>query len=274
MNARQWGLGVTRRLATRDVPPAVLALVDERQGGRFCVSCRALGIETPADQPLQIDHRQPLSAGGDNHHLNLQWLCRAHNCGKGARAQHTAPLPAWARARGPKSRGQLVLLRGIPGAGKTTYASKAFPRARILSTDRYFKRPDGTYRFDASRLSEVHEACLRDCRVALNERATPIVIDKCNLSWKAIEPYVKAARAACYEVRVVTLFAEPLTCWRRNVHKVPQAKVLELAQLLRQTRLPAWLAHTTINTEEAGGSPAARNLDDHPFRHWPTRRDV
>ena len=47
MNPRQWGKGDRRRLSARDYPPAVLALVDDRQGGRFCVECRALGIVTP-----------------------------------------------------------------------------------------------------------------------------------------------------------------------------------------------------------------------------------
>ncbi len=99
MSPRQWGKGDRRRLSARDYPPAVLALVDDRQGGRFCVECRALGIVTPADEPLQIDHKQPLSEGGDNHHLNLQWTCRAHNCGRGARPIGAPRRPTWARRR-------------------------------------------------------------------------------------------------------------------------------------------------------------------------------
>ena len=271
MTPHQWGKGDTRRLSVRDVPRGVLALVDARQGGRFCVQCKTLGIETPDSEPLQLDHKQPLSQGGDNHHLNLQWLCRAHNCSKGARDQARAPLPAWARALTPEPRGELVLLRGIPGAGKSTYASRVFPRARILSTDRYFRRPDGSYRFDASRLSEVHEACLRDCRVALNERASPIVVDKCNLTWRAIEPYARLARDEHYAVRVVTLLADPLVCWRRNVHRVPQAKVFELAKILREARLPSWIPQSNVDTNPEAGAAQAANVREHPFRHWPPR---
>lgn len=99
MNPRQWGQGDRRRLSVRDVPLAVLALVDERQGGRFCVECRALGIVTPTDEPLQLDHKQPLSEGGDNHHLNLQWACRAHNTARGARRIGAPRRPTWARRR-------------------------------------------------------------------------------------------------------------------------------------------------------------------------------
>ena len=95
---RAWGRGDTERLATRDFPAEVLELVDERQGGRFCVPCRETGRQPPADEPLELDHLQPLSKGGDNHHLNLRWACRAHNRGRGARRDAPA-RPRWERRR-------------------------------------------------------------------------------------------------------------------------------------------------------------------------------
>ena len=98
MNPYTWGRGDRRRISTRDIPEAVLALVDERQGGRFCVFCRAAGLETPPSVPLELDHRQPHSKGGDNHHHNLQWACRDHN--KGRSNRRDAPtVPKWARPR-------------------------------------------------------------------------------------------------------------------------------------------------------------------------------
>lgn len=84
--ALAWGRGDTRRIATRDFPGEVLALVDERLGGRFCVECRALGVDPPEGEPLEVDHLQPLARGGDNHHRNLTWRCRSHNRGRGARS--------------------------------------------------------------------------------------------------------------------------------------------------------------------------------------------
>lgn len=274
MNPRQWGRGDSRRLATRDIPPAVLALVDERQGGRYCVMCRELGVETPPDEPLQIDHLQPLSAGGDNHHLNLRWLCRAHNCGRGARKAEAPRPPKWARSRDAEPAGLLVLLRGIPGAGKSTYAAQRYPNALVLSTDRFFLRPDGSYRFDRTRLGEAHEACLRQYHAALAAGQTPIVVDKCNLTWRAVEPYAVAARKAGYEIRVVTFLADPDACWRRNTHRVPREKVHELARIMSEVRLPAWLPSETIRTDADDDGPSVANHRAHPFRHWPTRRDL
>lgn len=97
-----WGRGDRRRLTTRAVPEAVLERVDLRQGGRFCALCREQGLVPPADEPLVLDHLQPLARGGDNHHTNLRWLCRGHNARRGARAGF-AGLPGWALRRAGRS---------------------------------------------------------------------------------------------------------------------------------------------------------------------------
>ena len=92
-----WGRGNNSRISTADIPGDVLDLVTERMGGRFCGDCGP-DVVLPADEPLEIDHLQPLSKGGDNHHLNLAWCCRSHNRGRGNRRE--APkVPAWRRRR-------------------------------------------------------------------------------------------------------------------------------------------------------------------------------
>lgn len=96
---RGWGIGDTRRIATRDFPPGVLVLVEERQGGRWCVACRAMGLTPPEDEPLEVDHKRPLGKGGDNNWTNLQFLCRSHNRAKkdGQLTEPALSNPAWKR---------------------------------------------------------------------------------------------------------------------------------------------------------------------------------
>jgi len=99
VSAEEWGRGDQRRISTRDFPAEVLALVDAKQGGRFCALCREQSLSPPADQKLVIDHLQPLSKGGDNHWSNLRWLCASHNSARQARAGFSG-LPAWVRKIG------------------------------------------------------------------------------------------------------------------------------------------------------------------------------
>lgn len=98
--AHEWGRGDRRRLSVDKVPAEVLALVDARFGARVCEACRAAKLATPDDEPLELDHRRPLSRGGDNHFSNLRWLCRSHNRGRGARPGTGHVVPRW--ARGPQ----------------------------------------------------------------------------------------------------------------------------------------------------------------------------
>ena len=98
--ALRWGAGDTRRIPQPDVPAEVLALVTERMGGRYCPDCQAVGLVTPQDVPLELDHVQPVARGGDNHHLNLRWACRSHNRARGARPVPREPgAPRWARRK-------------------------------------------------------------------------------------------------------------------------------------------------------------------------------
>lgn len=88
------------RTPTRDFPASTIAAVDRRQGGRYCVLCREHGLVTPADEPLELDHMQPVARGGTDDPNNLQWLCRSHNRAKGERrgpSVAAAKLPAWSR---------------------------------------------------------------------------------------------------------------------------------------------------------------------------------
>jgi 5-methylcytosine-specific restriction endonuclease McrA len=94
VTAEEWGRGDVRRLSTRDFPAEVVALVEAKQGGRFCVLCREQGLTPPADEQLVLDHLQPLSKGGDNHWSNLRWLCASHNAARQDRAGWSGP-PAW-----------------------------------------------------------------------------------------------------------------------------------------------------------------------------------
>lgn len=105
----------------------------------------------------------------------------------------------------------LVLLRGLPGSGKSVLANKIRGCGIILSTDHFFYRK-GLYEFDRRKLSEAHEWNKRRARQAIQDGRSPVIIDNTNVEVWEMMPYVALAVRAKYSVFVL----EPDTPWKFN----------------------------------------------------------
>jgi hypothetical protein len=55
--------------------------------------------------------------------------------------------------------GVLFLIRGLPGSGKTSFATAIWNDYAVCEADKFFVGEDGIYRFDATKLKYAHEWC-------------------------------------------------------------------------------------------------------------------
>ena len=119
----------------------------------------------------------------------------------------------------------LILLRGVSGAGKSTVA-ELFIDATIISTDDFFMK-DGKYTFDANSLIENHMKCTAKAEQAMdNAQAvdavhTLVIHNTFTKDWE-MQPYLVLADK--YRYMVHTLIVENRH-GSESIHDVPQPAV-------------------------------------------------
>jgi len=184
-----------------------------------------------------------------------------------------------AAAVGPLARDgrvcRVLVLRGVPGAGKSTVARAVAAhvrlsghRAVVVSADKTFVGADGVYRFDPARLPEAHGACLK-AFVALVDRypGGVVVVDNTATTNEEVAPYVAVGSAYGWDVSVVTVSADPFDAARRNVHGVPPAAVGAMHGRLVDAGLwtPPWWRKATVTEADVLALVAAEEADPAVF---------
>jgi predicted kinase len=111
---------------------------------------------------------------------------------------------------------QIIILRGVPGAGKSTLAQQIIAEARskgesaiAFSSDDYFTTPEGEYRFDSAQLSEAHADCFRRFLEFLQGGRGVAIVDNTNTRIFEISPYILAGQAYGFEIKIIRLVCAP-----------------------------------------------------------------
>lgn len=112
---------------------------------------------------------------------------------------------------------KLILIRGISGSGKTTYAKKLMNNDPSLShyeADMFFYN-NGNYNFDPSKLKDAHAWCKNKTEEDLRNGKSVIVSNTFTQKWE-IEPYIQIGKK--YKADIIIKKA---TGNYQNVHGVP-----------------------------------------------------
>jgi len=142
-----------------------------------------------------------------------------------------------------------VILRGIPGSGKTTFA-QMMDEAKVCSADWFFVNlKTGEYRFDPKQLPDAHAACMQRFIELVVSTNKSIVVDNTNITAIEIAPYVAIAQAYGIPASIVTIDCKPEVANKRQMHGVPLESLLEKHELMleEEKRFPAWWKHEHFN---------------------------
>jgi predicted kinase len=129
-----------------------------------------------------------------------------------------------------ETQGELILLRGLPGSGKTTLAKiilqlRSTDEPEVLSADDYFEDKEGDYNFDATKLKEAHNYCQFRCSERMRQQKARIVVANTFTQEWEMDEYFKMAER--YNYRVHTVIVENRH-GNENVHGVPEDKLQQM----------------------------------------------
>lgn len=120
----------------------------------------------------------------------------------------------------------LYLIRGVCGAGKSTFSRTLFSAgivSVIAEADQYFQ-VGHEYKFDASKLGKAHEWCQGLVKQCLKEN-TSVAVSNTSTTEKEVEIYHKVAKEC--SANFVSIIVENRHDGV-NIHNVPEEKIQQM----------------------------------------------
>lgn len=135
-------------------------------------------------------------------------------------------------SKGLNTAAKLHLIRGLPGAGKSTHANKLMyfynrkhttgKGAVVIEADQYFVDAAGVYKFDPSKIADAHADCQRRVREALADGKTVFVANTFTRQWEADAYFRIAEELNIPVVAVYTVYCDVDKAFARQLHGVPR----------------------------------------------------
>mgnify|MGYP000034547703 CR=1 FL=1 len=118
---------------------------------------------------------------------------------------------------------ELILIRGIPGSGKSEFVSSYLADQAVhIETDQFFVGVDGVYRFIPEKLKIAHAWCQVKAEVYLRRGVTVVVSNTFSQQWE-LQPYIDMAKFQGVKLRVLTVHGD-----YGSQHNVPRKSIQKM----------------------------------------------
>jgi len=123
---------------------------------------------------------------------------------------------------------QLIIVRGLPGSGKSTFAKTYFylrENRLHLEADMYHVNNNGVYVFETSKIRDSHEWCYNTTRIMLTHGKDVIVSNTFTQLWE-MEKYINFCNNVTPKIDFKVY---RMTKNYGNIHGVPQVTLDKMA---------------------------------------------
>lgn len=141
---------------------------------------------------------------------------------------------------------QVIIMRGCPGAGKSSWIQKHHPKAIVVSADNYFIGDDEVYRYNPKEINLAHNECLssfigilEDDRTRINQ-PNILIVDNTNVFVWELAVYYRLAEVYEANPKIIRINCSFGIACKRNVHNVSASVIWSMYQTLQTERLPSW----------------------------------
>lgn len=125
----------------------------------------------------------------------------------------------------------LILLRGLPGSGKSTFANLMWDTYAICEADKFFYDKEGNYNFDATKLSDAHKWCRDEVETRMKDNEVnpqyypEIVVSNTSTMENELKPYYNLAKQYNYMVFSLIVENRHGESEKTNIHNVPKETI-------------------------------------------------
>lgn len=130
-----------------------------------------------------------------------------------------------------KKNHKVIILRGLPGSGKTEF-KKSLRDHILISMDLYWTKDGQEYEFVAADIPKavkwMHEKFIAALEQEQNSPKALVVVDNTHTRVWEMEFFIAQAKKRGWMVQIVRVEADVMDCAARCSHPVPASKLLEM----------------------------------------------